>query len=137
LCIWSERGREKSHVCMCMWKNECPCQSMHVSEARGNWSGGFKFAETKRERERERVCMAYGGRIVRLSSTEEKSLIFGLWMHVRTSLLLCFRNLIHGHLSSKSQVYRVCVYRPYKPTPPRFAPAIIWFASDTCTLYMC
>jgi len=53
LCIWSERGREKSYVCMCMWKNECPCQSMHVSEARGNWSGGFKFAETKRERERE------------------------------------------------------------------------------------
>ena len=54
MCIWSERGREKSYVCMCMWKNECPCQSMHVSEARGNWSGGFKFAETKRERERER-----------------------------------------------------------------------------------
>jgi len=39
--------------------------------------GGLNLLKP-RERERERVCMAYGGRIVRLSSTEEKSLIFGL-----------------------------------------------------------
>jgi hypothetical protein len=120
-------GKMSAHVSPCMWVK------LGVIEV-----GGLNLLKPReRERERERVCMAYGGRIVRLSSTEEKSLIFGLWMHVRTSLLLCFRNLIHGHLSSKSQVYRVCVYRPYKPTPPRFAPAIIWFASDTCTLYMC
>jgi hypothetical protein len=37
-----------------MWNNECPSQSMHVNEeARDNRSGGFKFAENERERERE------------------------------------------------------------------------------------
>jgi hypothetical protein len=59
-----KKGERKSSVCMCMWNNECPSQSMHVNEeARDNRSGGFKFAENERERERERVCMASGGQV--------------------------------------------------------------------------